>query len=145
MLPLMDYPAEIRNLRRQIPKNEQDNFMREYKGLPKESKTQFKKLLREANLVKAGKLINRDLSGYKLESKEKEKKSADAPELTLNTVADAPMDNGFNERIKNILNSCQLDIDPQLLSEAAKSYETISGYNEMGIMDKTRKLLDVSQ
>jgi hypothetical protein len=145
MLPFMDYPAEIRNLRRQIPKNEQDNFMREYKGLPKESKTQFKKLLREANLVKAGKLINRDLSGYKLESKEKEKKSVEAPELTLNTAADAPMDNGFNERIKNILSSCQLDIDPQILSEAAKCYETISGYNEMGILDKTRKLLDVSQ
>ena len=29
--------------------------------------------------------------------------------------------------------------------EAAKRYESISGYNQMNIVDKTRKLLDVSQ
>ena len=70
---MMDYPASIRNLRKQIPKDERDDFMREYKSLPKESKTQFKKYLREANLVEAGKLISRDLSSYSVNGKNKKK------------------------------------------------------------------------
>jgi len=62
-----------------------------------------------------------------------------------NVLADAGAKNGIDERVKNLLNSHQLDSDPQLVAQAAKRYETISGYNQMNIVDKTRKLLDVSQ
>ena len=142
---MMDYPAGIKNLRRQIPKDERDDFMREYKGLSKESKTQFKKFLSEANLAEAGKLISRDLSGYNVKGKAKGTKTAVTSAQTATLVADTAANNGINERVKNLLNSHQLDSDPQLVAEAAKRYEKISGYNQMNIVDKTRKLLDVSQ
>ena len=124
---MTDYPAEIRNLRKQMPKEEREDFIRDYKKLPSETKTQFKQYLRDANLVEAGKLIGKDLTGYNVKAKEKkeEQQAAQAP------VADAATDNGFNLRIRNILNSYQLDSDPQLVSEAAKQYEKIAGYNEM--------------
>ncbi len=140
---MMDYPASIRNLRKQIPKDERDDFMREYKSLPKESKTQFKKYLREANLVEAGKLISRDLSSYSVNGKNKKK--TDVIAQNANVLADTSTKNGIDERIKNLLSSHQLESDPQLVANAAKRYETISGYNQMNIVDKTRKLLDVSQ
>jgi len=138
-----DYPAEIRNLRKQMPKEEQKDFIRDYKALANDSKTQFKKYLREANLVEASKIIGKDLSSYSVKAKEQKteqtKAPTIAPDLALGT------DNGFSLRIKNILNSYQLDSDPQLVAEAAKSYESIAGFNQMNIVDKTRKLLDVSQ
>lgn len=140
---MTDYPAEIRNLRRQIPKDERADFLKDYKSLPKETKAQFKQYLRDANLVEASKLIGRDLSGYAVNVKGKVTKGIASPAQT--PAAEAVTDNGFSERIKNILNSCTLDCDPQLLAEAAKRYESISGLNEMNIVDKTRKLLDVSQ
>ena len=62
-----------------------------------------------------------------------------------NVLADTSTKNGIDERIKNLLSSHQLESDPQLVANAAKRYETISGYNQMNIVDKTRKLLDVSQ
>ncbi len=140
---MTDYPAEIRNFRRQIPKDERADFLKDYKSLPKETKTQFKQYLREANLVEASKLIGRDLSGYAVNVKGKVTKGITSPAQT--PVAEAVTDTGFSERIKNILNSCTLDCDPQLVAEAAKRYESISGLNEMNIVDRTRKLLDVSQ
>ena len=138
---MTDYPSEIRNLRKQMPKEEREDFIRDYKQLPNETKTQFKQYLREANLVEAGKLIGKDLTGYNVKAKEKKEETSTAP------VDDGPgyNDNGFNLRIKNILNSYQLDSDPQLVADTAKQYEKIAGYNEMNIVDKTRKLLDVSQ
>ena len=139
---MTDYPAEIRNLRKQMPKEEREDFIREYKQLPNETKTQFKQYLREANLVEASKLIGKDLTSYNVKAKEKKEEQ----QAALTPAADAAAtDNGFNLRIKNILNSYQLDSDPQLVSEAAKQYEKIAGYNEMNMVDKTRKLLDVSQ
>ena len=139
---MTDYPSEIKNLRRQIPKEDRDEFMREYKNLPKQSKTQFKQYLREANLAEASKLIGRDLSGYSVNAKTKKTVAATAP---LAASAEPNGDSGFNERIKNILSSYPLESDPQLVAEAAKRYEKIAGYNEMNIQDRTRKILDVSQ
>ena len=137
---MTDYPSEIRNLRKQMPKEEREDFIRDYKQLPNDTKTQFKQYLREANLVEAGKLIGKDLTSYNVKAKEKKEEQSAAP--AADSVA---TDNGFNLRIQNILNSYQLDSDPPLVSEAAKQYEKIAGYNEMNIVDKTRKLLDVSQ
>ena len=137
---MTDYPSEIRNLRKQMPKEEREDFIRDYKQLPNDTKTQFKQYLREANLVEAGKLIGKDLTSYNVKAKEKKEEQSATP--AADSVA---TDNGFNLRIQNILNSYQLDSDPQLVSEAAKQYEKIAGYNEMNIVDKTRKLLDVSQ
>lgn len=138
---MMDYPAEIRNLRKQIPKEERDDFMRDYKSLPNETKTQFKQFLKEANMAEAGKLIGKDLSGYNMKTQKKEEMPVERPEQEMA----ATVDNGFNERIKNILNSYQLESDPQLVAEASKKYESIAGFNQMNIVDKTRKILDVSQ
>jgi hypothetical protein len=142
---MTDYPSEIRKLRGQIPKDERDDFMRDYKSLPGETKTQFKQYLRDANMVEAGKLIGKDLSGYNVNAKGKEKNIAATTEPVVSPDSIVATDNGFNERIKNILNSYQLDSDPQLVAEAAKRYDSIAGYNQMNIVDKTRKLLDVSQ
>ncbi len=139
---MTDYPSEIRNLRKQMPKEEREDFIRDYKQLPNDTKTQFKQYLREANLVEASKLIGKDLTSYNVKAKVKKEDQLDVQAPTADSAA---TDNGFNLRIKNILNSYQLDSDPQLVSEAAKQYEKIAGYNEMNIVDKTRKLLDVSQ
>jgi hypothetical protein len=138
-----DYPSEIRNLRKQLPKEERDEFMKDYKSLPNETKTQFKQYLRDANMVEAGKLMGRDLSSYTANAKGKAVKGDVA--ATQTPLAVENTDNGFNDRIKNILNSYQLDSDPQLVVEAAKRYDSIAGYNDMNIVDKTRKILDVSQ
>jgi len=143
MFGIFDYPAEIRNIRKQVPTDERDAFMRDYKSLSNDTKTQFKKFLREANMVEASKIIGKDLSGYTVNVKNKESKVAEvkAPDPVIAEDGD----NGFNERIKNILNSYQLESDPQLVADAAKKYESISGFNEMNIVEKTRKILDVSQ
>jgi hypothetical protein len=140
---MTDYPSEIRNLRKQLPKEERDEFMKDYKSLPNETKTQFKQYLRDANMVEAGKLMGRDLSSYTANTKGKDTKTAAT--TAQNPLAVENTDNGFNDRIKNILNSYQLDSDPQLVAEAAKRYDSIAGYNDMNIVDKTRKILDVSQ
>jgi len=142
---MTDYPSEIRKLRGQIPKDEREDFMRDYKSLPNQTKTQFKQYLRDANMVEAGKLIGKDLTGYSIKAKGNEKIAAESSVLDDSQESVAGTSNGFNERIKNILNSYQLDSDPQLVTEAAKRYESISGYNQMNIMEKTRKLLDISQ
>ncbi|HWR31483.1 MAG TPA: hypothetical protein VN631_16815 [Negativicutes bacterium] len=142
---MTDYPSEIRKLRGQIPKDEREDFMRDYKSLPNQTKTQFKQYLREANMVEAGKLIGKDLSGYSINAKGNEKNATATPVLDASQDSVGNTSNGFNERIKNILNSYQLDSDPQLVAEAAKRYESISGYNQMNIVEKTRTLLDVSQ
>jgi len=139
---MTDYPSEIRNLRKQMPKEEREDFIRDYKSLPNDTKTQFKQYLREANLVEASKLIGKDLTSYNVKAKVKKEDQLDVQAPAADSAA---TDNGLNLRIKNILNSYQLDSDPQLVSEAAKQYEKIAGYNEMNIVDKTRKLLDVSQ
>ncbi len=118
MFGLFDYPAEIRNIRKQVPKDEREDFMRDYKSLSNDTKTQFKKFLREANMVEASKIIGKDLSGYTVNTKSKESKVAPA-QVQAPVLAEA-VDNGFNERIKNILNSYQLESDPQLVADAAK-------------------------
>lgn len=140
---MTDYPAEIRNIRKQMSKDEQKDFLRDYKALSNDSKTQFKKYLREANLVEASKIIGKDLSSYSVKAA-KNTKTEKKTDLTLATDAAANGDNGFSQRIRNILNSYQLDSDPQLVSEAAKRYESIAGLNQMNIVDRTRKMLDVS-
>lgn len=140
-----DYPAEVRNLRSQIPKDERDHFMRDYKSLSKDTKAKFKQYLREANLAEAGKLIGKDLSLYSINVKGKGKGEKAVVSSVENPFSTETTDNGFSDRIKNILSSYQLDSDPQLVAEASKRYEEISGYNQMGIEEKTRKLLDVSQ
>ena len=135
------YPPEIRKLQSQMPKDEREEFTRDYKNLPNETKTQFKKYLREANLGEAGKLVGKDLTGYAFNANhanQVEQKTVESSDATAVT------DNGFTERIKNILNSAQFEFDPQLVVEAAKSYDKIAGYNDMNIVDKTRKILDVS-
>ncbi len=140
---MTDYPAEIRNIRKQMSKDEQKDFLRDYKALSNDSKTQFKKYLREANLVEASKIIGKDLSSYSVKAA-KNTKTEKKMDLTLATDTTANGDNGFSQRIRNILNSYQLDSDPQLVSEAAKRYESIAGLNQMNIVDRTRKMLDVS-
>lgn len=139
---MTDYPSEIRNLRKQMPKEEREDFIRDYKQLPNDTKTQFKQYLREANLVEASKLIGKDLTSYNVKAKAKKEEQL---EVQAPVDDSAATDNGFNLRIKNILNSYQLDSEPQLVADAAKQYEKIAGFNEMNIVDKTRKLLDVSQ
>jgi len=136
------YPSEIRNLQKQMTKEDSADFIHDYKKLPNETKTQFKQYLRAANLTDAGKLIGKDLSGYTVDAKAKEQKPAENME---SSDAVSAVDNGFSERIKNILNAAQFDFDPQLVAEAEKKYENIAGYNDMNIVDKTRKILDVSQ
>ena len=143
MKKMTDYPAEIRNLRKQMSKDEQKDFLRDYKALPNDSKTQFKKYIREANLVEASKIIGKDLSGYSVKAA-KNNKTENKLDVALGNDPATPGDNGFSQRIRNILNSYQLDSDPQLVSEAAKRYESIAGFNQMSIVDKTRKMLDVS-
>ena len=141
---MTDYPSEIRKLRSQIPKDEREDFMRDYKSLSNDTKTQFKQYLRDANLTEAGKLIGRDLSGYTVNAKQLASEKTSGIAGTTDETAPAAED-AFTTRIKNILNTAQFDFDPQLVVEAAKQYENISGINQMSFGDKTRKMLDVSQ
>ncbi len=148
-----DYPAEIRSLRRQMTGEDRKAFLNDYKHLPKETKTQFKQLLRDANMTEAGKLVNRDLSSYKPASSQElygngeyvddsyippEQQKIDiSPQLQRNK--------DFMARIESILNVPIPEIDPAQVVEAAKRYENISVLNQGNIVDKTRKILDVSQ
>ena len=137
------YPSEIRKLQGQMPKDEREDFIRDYKSLPSATKNQFKQYLREANLVEASKLIGKDLSGYAMKATQNanqiEQKSAENSEIVGDT------NNSFTERIKTILNAAQFEFDPQLVVEAAKTYEKIGSYNNMNIVEKTQKMIDVSQ
>jgi hypothetical protein len=137
------YPSEIRKLQGQMPKDEREDFIRDYKSLPSETKNQFKQYLREANLVEASKLIGKDLSGYAIKATQNANQIEQKAVENSETVTDAG--NGFTERIKNILNAAQFEFDPQLVVEASKAYDKIGGYNSMSIVDKTQKMLDVSQ
>ena len=85
---MTDYPSEIRNLRKQMPKEEREDFIRDYKQLPNETKTQFKQYLREANLVEAGKLIGKDLTGYNVKAKEKKEPRIPSAEISYNLFAE---------------------------------------------------------
>lgn len=133
-----DYPAEIRALRKQMSAEERSAFISDYKKLPKETKTQFKQYLREANMAEAGKLIGRDLSAYKMPVKAK-------PETE--SVSDATLANTnvvpITTRIQNILNTYSDGIDSGQVAEAAKRYDNIAGWGSMNIKERTDKLLNV--
>lgn len=142
---ITDYPSEIRSLRSRIPKEERADFIRDYKGLSKEEKNRFKRYLNEANLVEAGKIIGRDISRYRLPVKNGKKQQANPSVQEAGGRSEDSADHGLNQRIKNILGMYPLESDPQLVAEAAKRYESLAGFNQMNIVDKTRRILDVSQ
>lgn len=140
------YPAEIQKLQSQMPKEDREDFIRDYKSLPSDTKNKFKQYLREANMAEAGKLIGMDLSNYKVGEKNAKQNGQKPAGLAAVDEESAPTgEDAFMTRIKNILNTPQFDFDPQLVVEAAKQYENIAGLNNMSIADKTKKLLDVSQ
>lgn len=113
---LTGYPSEIRNLRKQMPKAEREAFLKDYKKLSPEAKTQFKDYLRQADMKAAGALIDRDLSAYKTVRKEAANTSVAEPESTEEAGSD------IVSRVNRIL-AVPTDIDPVLLAEARRRYE----------------------
>lgn len=137
---LTDYPSEIRNLRRQMPKEEREAFSRDYKKLSSESKAQFKDYLKQANLQAAGSLVGRDLSQYRVTQSMKPGK--EEPQLQLETQADSGTD--IVSRVNRIL-AVPTDIDPALVAEAARKYEEAVPAKSLTITERTERILDLSR
>ena len=120
-----DYPPEITNLRRQMTGEEKKTFLNDYKHLPKETKNQFKQLLRDANMTEAGKMIGHDLTAYKPVSPEELQgiRSLDTegwhpPEQQKIDISEQLQKNkDFMARIESILNVPIPEIDPALVAE----------------------------
>lgn len=137
---LTDYPPEIRNLRRQMPKEEREAFSRDYKKLSGEAKAQFKDYLRQANLQAAGELVGRDLSQYKVTRKTEF--NDDGTESQPQTQVDSGTD--IIDRVNRIL-AVPTDIDPVLVAEAARKYEEAVPARGATITEKTKRVLDLSR
>jgi hypothetical protein len=133
-----DYPSEIRDLRKQIPPDERDAVMSQYKQLPNKSKADFKEALRNADLAAASQVLGKDLSKYNVVLNKK----------ATEVAGDAPLaqtENDFSNRVKQILAVPTPDIDPVLVAEAAKRYEAaVPSNSNMSISDKTKRLLELS-
>jgi hypothetical protein len=148
----MDYPAEIRAVRKQLPQQERATFIRDYKSLTSEAKEQFKSYLKSANLIEAGKLMGRDLSACQLPANNTsvDTITSKPPQVDSPNLA-APSDNDssgtivpVSVRFQNIISTYSDDIDTALVAEASKKYDKISGWNAMNIKEKTHSLLNLS-
>lgn len=133
---LTDYPAEIRHLRKQLPKEERGAFIRDYKQLSGEAKTQFKDLLRQADLKAAGSLVGRDLTPFKAESNAKPEPFSSQPQEEAGT--------DIIDRVNRIL-AVPTDIDPALVAEAARKYDEAALPKGADIIERTNRILDLSR
>lgn len=64
ILGLFDYPKEIKQLQKQLPKTEQEAFLHKYKKLSSQNKTSFKQALRDADLASANKILGENLNQF---------------------------------------------------------------------------------
>ena len=136
------YPKEINEMARQIPGTERDAVLKHYKSLPGQSKDDFKKALRNADLTAASQILGEDLSRYNISFKAKTgvEASANSEEMP----PDSTVQYDFAARINKIL-AVPTSIDPELVAEAAKRYEeAVPTSSKMGIDEKTKRLLSVS-
>ena len=135
---LTNYPSEIRELRRQMPKSEREALVRDYKQLSSDAKNQFKDYLRKADMQGAGSVIGRDLSSYKIRKKEENNEPAAASQLQEESGTD------IIDRVNRIL-AVPTDVDPVLVAEAARKYEEAVPSKSGNIIEKTQKIVDMSR
>lgn len=137
-------PGEVNNIKKQMPKEEQEAFLKQYKSLSGKAKTDFKTALKNADLNAASQIIGQDLTKYNMAAAA----SADnnlADVTTMVQKSEQPTlypTNDFADRINKIL-AVPTSIDPALVAEAAKRYEAVvpSG-SGMSITEKTKKLIE---
>lgn len=142
-------PKEIRNLRSQMTKSEQETFAKDYKGLSAASKKQFREYLQQADLAAAGSVIGMDLQKYEVTPVVKQA-AADVTEPAAGDLAisdaeqvEAARAAAFNARIRHILDTGAPEIDPALVAEAAKRYEALDEEPASDFNTRIRRILDI--
>lgn len=137
-------PGEVNNLKKQMPKEEQAAFLKQYKALSGKDKTDFKTALKNADMNAASQIIGQDLTKYNVAAAGTE--SSDITDVTkMIQKSEQPTlypTNDFAARIEKIL-AVPTSIDPALVAEAAKRYEAVvpSG-SSFSITEKTKKLIE---
>lgn len=138
------YPKEINNLKDQIPKDERDAFLKQYKSLSSQAKNDFKTALKNADMNTASQIIGQDLTKYNVAAARQATQAAGANaagQLEQQTQYQEGSD--FIARIEKIL-AVPTSIDPALVAEAAKKYEAaVPTGSNINIAEKTRKLLEL--
>lgn len=139
-----DYPPEIRQLKSQLPKEEREAVLRQYKGLPGQAKNDFKAALKSADLAAASQILGQDLTKYNIAIGKNEAPKTEVAMAAAQPEQPVPLSNSdFAARIEKIL-AVPTSIDPELVAEAAKRYEAAvplaGGEN---ISEKTKKLLEL--
>lgn len=141
-------PGEVNNLKKQMPKEEQEAFLKQYKSLTGKDKTDFKTALKNADMSAASQIIGQDLTKYNTAT------AAATASTEGNNLGDVTAmmqkseqptlyaTNDFADRINKIL-AVPTSIDPALVAEAAKRYEAVvpSG-TTASITEKTKKLIE---
>jgi hypothetical protein len=133
---MLDYPAEIRDLRRQLPKAERGEIISDYKKLPANAKVDFKAALRNADLDTASKILGEDLTKYNIVLHK-----TDAPEKP----ADPNMPYSGTDIVAKVqkLISVPTSVDPEYYAEAARRYEeAVPANSNMSITEKAQKLIN---
>ena len=129
---------EIRQLKSQLPKEERNAVMQQYKQLSGQAKNDFKTALKNADMAAASQIIGQDLTKYNIAVGNKE---------AAGMAASAPLQpepgNDFAARIEKIL-AVPTSIDPELVAEAAKRYEAaVPRGGEGSISEKAKKLIEL--
>lgn len=129
-------PKEIRELKNQLPAEERSAVLQGYKQLPDQSKKDFRAALRNADMAAASQILGQDLTKYNI--------SLDKKDATKTAQVDtASPESDFAARIDRIL-AVPMDINPELVAQAAKRYEeAVPRGSEGNIVDKTKKLIEL--
>lgn len=146
---ITDYPSEIKKLKNQLPKEDRDAFLDQYKHLANSDKKSFKQALRDADIKAASKILGQDLTKYNVVLK-KQPVSDYQPIEGNPEVNGAPpkSDPASGTDIINKVNrllAVPTSIDPELVAEAARRYEeAVPSSSNASITERTQRLLEVS-
>lgn len=137
---------EIRQLKSQLPKEERNAVMHQYKQLSGQAKNDFKTALKNADMAAASQIIGQDLTKYNITIGNKDAAGMAAAEPLPNPEHNGPQPysgGDFAARIEKIL-AVPTSIDPELVAEAAKRYEAAVPRGGDGtISEKAKKLIEL--
>jgi hypothetical protein len=138
-------PGEVNNIKKQMPKEEQEAFLKQYKSLSGKDKTDFKTALKNADMSAASQIIGQDLTKYNVAAAASTEGNNLGDVTAMVQKSEQPTlyaTNDFADRINKIL-AVPTSIDPALVAEAAKKYESVvpSG-SSASITEKTKKLIE---
>ena len=142
---LFDYPAVIRNLRKQLPPAERNAFISDYKKLSEEDKNKFKNFLKAQDTASAGAMLGRDFSRVQT-TPAPSPKPVEEPvaQVFEGPAANEFVDGAFPARIKQILEMGAPDIDRSLVAEAAKVFDKLPPLPGADVAARARQITAVA-